>query len=428
MPLPPEFRVTESGDTLRIAWCNHEVAKDGCGTAFLIAFWLVWTPLTVGVTAWALVDLFGPPFQLGVFCVAAPCGLPLGFLAWYGVFAVPHALMRRRWGEAITISPDAITHTRTGWLAPMPDVYPLHRVSDFALGWYQNGPSATAHHSVQVGLYVSMKDKWGGHVAHPVGERLSEELKEGVFDVVRRFVADRRLALNATVWGELPRDRIARLRVEVLHPVQLPHAFRVTETDGTLRVEWDNRRVPKQANGPPLGVFVFFMAAGAVLWTFKLVQELTAPRELRDAEGIAVSAINLPVWCAFALILGYVWLQRTWAECVELGRDALTITRTGWLAPNAAVYPLAAVEKLTLAWNGITVSGYDSDASDAVGVLIHRPGKCGPDTSQLAWWLSDTVKYHLYRTLRDFAVRNDIPLAFDEWGTRPAWAQPNGSS
>src|SRR5687768_11180590 len=116
MQLPPEFRVSEANGTLRIAWNNREVAKDGCGTAFLFIFWLIWTPLTLTGTAWVMISLFGPPFELGICCVLSPCGSIVGFLAWYAVFAIPHALMRRRWDEAIEVSPAAITHSRTGWV------------------------------------------------------------------------------------------------------------------------------------------------------------------------------------------------------------------------------------------------------------------------------------------------------------------------
>jgi hypothetical protein len=429
MPLLPEFHVTESDGTLRIAWNNRDMAKDGCVTTFLILFWLTWTPITLFVTAWAMVSLFSPPFNIGVYCILSPCGSLFGFVAWYGVLVIPYKLMGRRWGEAIEISPAAITHTRTGWLAPKPRVYPLHRVSDFALGWYQNGPGVSDHVS-QVGLYVNWKDNWGGREPHPVGGWLSPELNEQVFEVVRRFVADGGITLNTTVWGESPAERKARLIRETRSAetpvVPLPPEFRVTEADGTLRIEWDNRRVAKHDTSRVIGFATLFLSSGAVLWTYLFVTELIGARgeqsESMDIVGLVFGVvIGIPAWWAFALITAYQRLSGKWVECVEVGRDAVTRSRTGWLAPKPAVYPLAKVEKVALAW--YVTDEARTDSSETVSLWIVWAGTDGRSRSELTWWLSDPLKHQFFLTIRDFAVRNDIPLAFDEWGTRPEWAQ-----
>jgi hypothetical protein len=425
MPLPPAFRVTETDGTLRIAWSNRDVPKDGCVTVFLLVFWLVLTCFTLYGTWWVCDYLFASPFDLGWYCVLSPCGTLVGFLAWYGVLVTPRALMRRRWGEEIAISAAAITHTRTGWLSPRPRAYPLDRVNEFALGWHRNGPSGTSNHVWHVGLYVDSKDAWGGREPHPVAEWLSPELCARVFEVVRGFVADRGVALTTTEWGEGPTARMARLRNESRPTVTLPPEFKVTEADGTLRIEWDNRRVAQHIPRRVLDVGAVLFGLGAVLWTYLLVAGLFEPREQRDSEMLLASAFNFPFWWFFALFPAYLRLARTWVECVEVGRDAVTVTRTGWLAPKPVVYPLAKIERLALAWRGAHEG--DTDGSESISLLIYSPGKYGPSFTHLAGSLSDPLKHQLFETIREFAIRNDIPLAFDEWGTRPEWAKPSAT-
>jgi len=190
----------------------------------------------------------------------------------------------------------------------------------------------------------------------------------------------------------------------------LPPEIRVTEADGTLRIEWDNRRVLKDGWGclciVVAWVLLVVVTLALTLGFYHSVKN--RPAELLNGHDFGEICCLQPFAWSFVLLLPYWFSSRLWREVIEVSRDAITHTRIGWRAPKPTVYLLAEVSKLALKW----------DESEASVFVVMGSGIWRADY-QLVQWLGTALQEQLFLTIREFAARNAIPLAFDEWGTRP---------
>jgi hypothetical protein len=205
----------------------------------------------------------------------------------------------------------------------------------------------------------------------------------------------------------------------------LPPEFRVTETADSLRIEWDNREV-RDDRGDRIGYAVLWLvlAGFAFMMTCELVAAYMLPPaerpEFNDACGFCC---GLPFMLCGVVMLPYYWARRGGRESVEVTRGAITHRQSRWLASPPDVYPLATGAKLVLAW---TPPDTSDEPMFQVGVTVFVPGGWLGPHSSYGEFLVAPLREQLFLTIRDFAVRNGIPLAFEETGTRPEWALKAG--
>jgi hypothetical protein len=185
----------------------------------------------------------------------------------------------------------------------------------------------------------------------------------------------------------------------------LPPEFQVTETDGALRIEWDNRRVLRDGWGWLwLGLAWVALAVVASALTLGFYHSVKMrPAEPLGGHDFGEICCLIPFAWSFVLFLPYWFSSRLWREIVEVSRDAITHTRIGWRAPKPTVYPLAEVSKLALKWD-----------ESAAGVFVVVGSGMWSADYRLVQWLHTPHQQQLFETIREFATRTGLPLAFDE--------------
>ncbi len=178
------IQATEEAGTLRLAWDNRTVRKDGCAFWGLLAFWLIWAPATVIATVMALTGSDAACF--------------LGFwslFAWFGTLLVARTLLMRRWSEWVELSAEAVTVRAVGPLAPRPRVYPVAAIREITLNWYQEYSMVTLN---------IIRDSTPPRPWAMFGYWLAPALKRQVFDVMRAFAEARAVPLRFAVYGTPP--------------------------------------------------------------------------------------------------------------------------------------------------------------------------------------------------------------------------------
>lgn len=195
----------------------------------------------------------------------------------------------------------------------------------------------------------------------------------------------------------------------------VPPEFQITEADGTLRVEWDNRRVAKGGWGF-LVIVWFVLAFFLTAWLSLFVGRVRS----RGADGFeSGDVLGIPCMIAFAWMYVYAiphWLSaRTWRERIEVTREAITHTKFGRHAPAPKVHPVAAIESVMLGWYRAMATG----STDFVQIYVLRRDR--GFYGSMVEWLADPLQAQLYFVIRDFVRRHDIPIEMGEWGHPPRW-------
>ncbi len=185
-----------------------------------------------------------------------------------------------------------------------------------------------------------------------------------------------------------------------------------TEAGGSLRLAWDNRRVPKDwFSAAFLVVFLGLWVPATVVATGVLLGELPL------FETAFLTFWCLVAWLVIPLIL-YTLLGRTWAEWVEVLAAGVTVGRRGLLAPGPRTFPLDDGLTFALGWYDDGTGG-DSHES-MVTLAVVRPGRFGRRRHLLGYWLAPAVKRAAFERVRAFAAERGIPLRTAVFGTLPA--------
>lgn len=174
--------------TLRLSWDNRTVPKEGCAFGFLIAFWLIWAPVTVGVTVLVVTGADGACFLA--------CWSVFGGL---GTLLIPYTLLGRRWSEWVEVSAEAVTVGAVGVLAPRPRVYPVAAIREIALGWYHDGIDRESMVSLNIIRDSTLFRRWA-----MFGYWLAPALKRQVFEAMRAFAEARAIPLTFVEYGAAP--------------------------------------------------------------------------------------------------------------------------------------------------------------------------------------------------------------------------------
>jgi hypothetical protein len=198
------IRRTEHAGVLRLDWSNRHVRKDGCTFWFMIAFWMVWAPLTVFATY--MIFRSDSPVFFTIWCL----------FGWLGTLAIPYALLQRWSSEWIEISAKGITCGRSGFLAGKPRTHALADITEIGLGLHDDESMVTLNiHCrgerrpwLRRALLFWLAPEMQGRpelqeqAAQSVSTRrfmfgywLAPQLKEQVFDVIREFAGRNNIEL-----------------------------------------------------------------------------------------------------------------------------------------------------------------------------------------------------------------------------------------
>jgi hypothetical protein len=183
----------------------------------------------------------------------------------------------------------------------------------------------------------------------------------------------------------------------------LPPEFRVTETDGTLRVEWDNRAIELKKDGPGVwfSVVWWIVWASATVWITGLLIRTIVNFGGREADYFGL--FFYPCWLVFGwvgtLLVPYQLASRGWRESVEITNHALTHTRTGRFAPKPRVYLLDRLAAIEFKW-------CENDDSP-LGIRIVTTGR---RATLLGEWLQFEHSFQLFQVIQRFLVAHDVPV------------------
>jgi len=174
------------GEVLCLSWNNRRVRKDGWAFIFLVIFWIIWAPVTLGITA----------------LLISGQGLRIFFLVWLifgwaGTILVPYTLLKRRWSEWISVSPDAVSFGQVGFLAPKPKNLKIATILEIVIGYCND--SVDGESMVTLNMYYRASGWRNGR--HMLAYWLSPELKEEVFRSIQEFATTAKIPLKFRRFG-----------------------------------------------------------------------------------------------------------------------------------------------------------------------------------------------------------------------------------
>lgn len=171
-----------------------------------------------------------------------------------------------------------------------------------------------------------------------------------------------------------------------------PHPLRISVDGDTLRIEWNNRRVPKDN-------FVF----GALL----LFWILWCPTTL-FVTWLAFQRLEafFFIWLIFGWIgtlgIPYTFLGRSWFEAIVVGRETVAHELRGVCAPRPKVVSIGPKVELLLGF-------YDEESNLTLSLLGPKIGLTKRHT--LAYWLSPKLKREVFDAIERFVRAAGIELA-----------------
>jgi hypothetical protein len=173
------FIVTRTADSVLIAWDNRAVPMR------LLPLLLMFLPLAACV--WFAAEGAGQSWKL-----AALLAVPF-------VLLVGYSLLTRRWREAVELTREAISHHRSGFLAPGPRRYPLAALREIGLGHY---PGTGDECEMMRTLNLVHEGLWLLSDRTYIGYWLIDGDLRRVFDELRAFAADAGLPLRFVLYDE----------------------------------------------------------------------------------------------------------------------------------------------------------------------------------------------------------------------------------
>jgi hypothetical protein len=184
--------------------------------------------------------------------------------------------------------------------------------------------------------------------------------------------------------------------------LQLPgYPIEVRASAGTLRLDWDNRKMPKdQGITCSLTVFWLIWAPLTVYVTVLLIVNCVKPDP---------NAFFLAVWCVFGWLgtlgIPYGFCQRRWSEWIEISKENITCGWTGRGAPRAKSFSMQDLRELYLGHYG---QQGDTESTATLNLLTARSIR--GRRVLIGYWLAPHVKGRLYDLIADFVREQEIPL------------------
>jgi hypothetical protein len=181
--------------------------------------------------------------------------------------------------------------------------------------------------------------------------------------------------------------------------------IQITEADGTLRIAWDNRTVPKD-NGILLPVLVFWM-----IWTVGTIA----------ATWLLIAGSSLPLlfvvcWCLLGWLITtgipLTFLGRFRSDWIEISPAGLVHGSEGLFAWYPSTYPFGSGLELGIGQmqvhsttrNRMTYEGMVTLSLFWTSSLGFRRRKL------LAYWLAPALKEEIFQAVRPFVEKHGLPL------------------
>jgi len=187
-PFLPE--VTESADSIRVAWDNRRAPRDRSHLRLLL---LLGPVLAACGTVPAWLTFFGPEHARGNW-LERIVAVVIGALWWVVAVLVGYDLVGRRWAERVEVSATAITVGRRGFLAPTPKVIAVGPGVELFLGVCDDGYERAPRPSLE----VFSPGQWGGRTRIEFGRWLAVPAREQVFETLAAFIASHRIPVKVT--------------------------------------------------------------------------------------------------------------------------------------------------------------------------------------------------------------------------------------
>jgi hypothetical protein len=199
----------------------------------------------------------------------------------------------------------------------------------------------------------------------------------------------------------------------------------VEEQNGTLRIAWDNRRVPTDAAEARSDRKFWIVCA---LLTLLFTGLIFVP----DAD--VVMFFRMPfIWCAFfgwlfTIGLPLSWITKTWSEWIELSKDSFSIGQNGFLVLKpwrTKSFPFGEIVELAYGSYQGGYVGTKADPSITLTVILcpDLPASRRSRWSyRLGSWLTPDLRVQVFKTIEQFVIKNRIPLKLTRFG--PLFKKP----
>jgi hypothetical protein len=163
------------------------------------------------------------------------------------------------------------------------------------------------------------------------------------------------------------------------------------ETSSRLRLEWDNRKTPKDQ-------FVF--------WFLLLFWIVWAPLTIFCTIMIFKSGHPwfFSIWCIFGWVgtlgIPYSFLSRSWREWIELSPMGFSFGQTGFLAPKSKVILIENIKEFGI-----------GAVDDESMITLNLMGRNFRDRRRMiGYWLSPELKRWVFDKIVEYISRQQIPL------------------
>jgi hypothetical protein len=390
------FLISEDGGTLRVAWDNRRVSKDRAAFGCFLIFWIIWAPLTLLATCLIFVPQIGLGAQIFfvIWCI----------FGWAGTIAIPYGWIATTWSEWIEISKGSFSNGNIGFLVRKSyrEInFPLDSIVEVACGYLpglgsDGGESFITLNVIRSGGILGSKPR------HMFGYWLAPDLKVQLFEIIEEFVKKNQIPLKMTRYGPLfgkagPEPKIKppskAAAIDKASPIE------ITETEETLRLKWDTRRVCSDWAGFwLLALFLTTGTASTLLFGYSLLQ---------GKFGFELLILG-PVWLLFfggTLLIGYQLVQKFWTEWIEVSREYVSQGRIGWFAGKPKNFALASIYEL----------GYSSkDPTLSLTISYGRPDR--RRQRSFGYWVNPEFKEMIFQAIEDFVARKQIPLRMIRYG------------
>lgn len=181
----------------------------------------------------------------------------------------------------------------------------------------------------------------------------------------------------------------------------MPEAFsiQIVGGDERLRLEWDNRRAPK--DNFTCGCLVLF-------WTVWVPSTLLATCLLIAG----VEPIFFAIWSVFGwlgtLAIPYTLVARWWSEWIEVSPGAIVHGRQGLGAPKPKSYPIRPGVELYL-------GRFDDESNITLG-LVWSSSLGIRRRALLGYWLAPEFKEQIFLAIAEFAEQYKVSLVLTKFG------------
>jgi len=173
---------------------------------------------------------------------------------------------------------------------------------------------------------------------------------------------------------------------------------------GHLRLEWDNRQMPKDRFAFCFMIFFWMLWAPLTCWATTMIFTSDGP-------------VFFCIWCLFGwtgtILIPLTLVRRRWREWIELDAEAITWGAQGLWAPKSKSLPLQAVEEVGF---GRVSDDHEREFTESL-TIYEKPGqrrfRC---RHMLAYWLRKPYKQQIFEALRRHAESTGIPIAFKTYG------------